>query len=222
MKIDSRTFGFMLTALTVTSLVLPSGAFAGKRIGIPAELTGRGIHIEITQEATGEAFFPPVPPKRTPLVALATVLEKSTDSIRVVGPQHKIPVTVEVHKETVFKERGQVVNFDAVTVGSSIVIVAERTGDTWKADKIIILRQGIFQKVRITISGTITTLDARSKTVTIKVNGDGNVVLEVNAQTHITRADKVVSLGALRVRDHVRAHYRVVNSKLVAVRIRVR
>lgn len=218
MKMASRTFGFILTALIVTSLVLPSTALAGKRIGIPAESTGRGIHIEITREATGKISIP-VPPRKPREVALVAVLEKSADSIRVVGSRLRVPVIIKITKNTVFKRMGQTVTFSEVGTGSAVVIVAERVDETWEAIKIIVLRDKVFRKMRIPLAGIVSAVDVAAKTVTIEIKGDGILVLEVSAQTRIIRDRKLVDLSKLRIGDRIRVLYRVVDGRLVAVRI---
>lgn len=171
-----------------------------------------------------KAHFP-VPPKARLLVALATVLEKTETSIKIVGPRLKVPIVILVDDNTVIKKRGKKLSFSDVTEGSWIVVMAKREETNWKAKRIIILQGGALRKMRISIKGTIEAINVAEKAITIQVKRRRTIspiTLKVTEDTSIRKDNQKVTLDELAVDDRVNAHYRVVDGELIAVKIRAK
>lgn len=224
MKILSNKLSLFLAAFLITALILPTDALASKRVGVTVESSQRGIRVEINEEARSEIPSPPAPPRKNRLVALAAVIEKSADSIKVVGTQLKTPVMIKIGQVATLRRRGKTVSYAEVGVGSAIVVVAERASpaDIWEATKIIVLGENTFRKIRISVSGVISAVNTPPKTVSITARDGGTVTLLVENLTQIARNLRTARVDDLRVNDRVNASYRVIDGTLVAVRIRAR
>lgn len=162
--------------------------------------------------------------RRDRLVALAAVIEKSADSIKVVGTNLRTPVMIKIGQVSILRRRGKTVSYAEVGVGSAIVLVAERASptDIWEATKIIVLKGNTFRKIRISVSGVVSAVNTPPKTISITVKDGETVTLLVENLTQIARDLRLARLNDLRVNDRVTASYRVIDGTLVALRIRAK
>jgi hypothetical protein len=202
----------VLLACLAVALALPMAALA------KGDKPASSGPVESVQVQTREEV------RRERLVALAAVIEKSRDSIKVVGTNLKTPVVIKVGQVSILRRRGKTVSLTEVSVGSAIVLVAERASptDVWEATKIIVLKSNTFRKIRISVSGVVSAVNTPPKTITITARDSGTVTLLVENLTLIARNLRLARLSDLRVNDRVTASYRVIDGTLVAVRIRAR